>query len=75
MNTNTGSITYRVDGMTCDHCATAVAQELTSLAGVDGVMVDVDAGTVVVDGPSAGDESTIAAGVDEAGYTLVGRDR
>ena len=34
------SVTYEVTGMTCEHCSRAVSVELTSLAGVSGVRVD-----------------------------------
>ena len=34
------SATYQVTGMTCEHCARAVTEELTLLAGVTGVTVD-----------------------------------
>ena len=31
--------TYRVTGMTCEHCVHAVTEELTNLDGVTGVTV------------------------------------
>ena len=34
------SATYQVTGMTCEHCTRAVTEELTALAGVTGVTVD-----------------------------------
>jgi copper chaperone len=63
--------TYRVTGVTCEHCVRAVRQEL--LAGVDGV-TDV-AVALVPDGISAVmvtsgrplDEGALAAALDEAG--------
>ena len=31
---------YAVHGMTCDHCVTAVTEEISALSGVIGVEVD-----------------------------------
>jgi len=43
------SATYQVTGMTCEHCARAVTEELTALTGVTGVTVDlVPGGTSAV---------------------------
>lgn len=64
--------TFRVDGMTCAHCATAVTRELERIVGVQSVSVDVTAGTVEVTAAHTPDLSAVAAAVDEAGYTLVG---
>ncbi|MCC3778114.1 cation transporter, partial [Streptomyces sp. UNOB3_S3] len=32
---------YKVQGMTCGHCETAVTKEVSAVAGVTGVRVDV----------------------------------
>ncbi|NUR28832.1 MAG: heavy-metal-associated domain-containing protein [Streptomycetaceae bacterium] len=66
--------TYQIKGMTCGHCAQAVTGELTLLAGVRTVDVDVPAGTAKVtsDAPLPVDE--VRSAVDEAGYELVGID-
>lgn len=63
--------TYRVEGMTCGHCAAAVTREVAAIDGVTDVTVDVDAGTVSFQGEP--EEQALAAAVDEAGYTLLGR--
>ena len=34
------STTYQVTGMTCEHCARAVTEEIESLDGVSAVAVD-----------------------------------
>ncbi|KQQ50199.1 heavy-metal-associated domain-containing protein [Plantibacter sp. Leaf314] len=73
MSETTATTTYRVDGMTCAHCVSAVTSELSALSGVDEVVVDLEAGSVTVAGTSSSDEAAIGAGVQEAGYTLVGR--
>lgn len=67
--------TYLVSGMTCDHCVHAVTQEVSGLAGVESVEVDLAAGatsrvTVTSQAPLA--HSEVEAAVDEAGYELVG---
>jgi copper chaperone CopZ len=69
------SATYQVYGMTCEHCVRAVSAELTGLAGVSGVSVDLAPGgtsvvTVISETPLA--EQAVAAALDEAGdYRLV----
>lgn len=62
---------YTVDGMTCGHCAAAVTREVSAVAGVESVAVDVDAGILTVTSDGSAD-ADIAAAVDDAGYTLVG---
>lgn len=65
--------TYRVAGMTCGHCVTAVTEELTALEGVTAVTVDLVAGgtsDVLVESEAPIDEAAVAAAVDEAGYAL-----
>lgn len=63
--------TYRVRGMTCDHCVRAVTGEVSKLAGVDRVEVDLASGTVTVLSATPLDEGAVRAAVDEAGYELV----
>lgn len=61
---------YRVDGMTCEHCASAVTDELMALAGVSSVDVDLHAGqtsVVTVISASPLDDGQIAAALNEAG--------
>ena len=60
--------TYAVNGMTCQHCVNAVSEEVGKLAGVEGVAVDLTAGTVAVTGDVGVD--AIRAAVDEAGSEL-----
>jgi copper chaperone CopZ len=67
--------TYLVAGMTCQHCVTAVTEQLRALPDVEAVDV-----ALVEDAPSrvsvtsrrALDAAAVAAAVDEAGYELVG---
>jgi copper chaperone len=67
------SSTYQVSGMTCGHCASAVTGELTKLAGVRAVNVDVPGGLVHVESDAALPTESVRAAVDEAGYELVGQ--
>ncbi|GAB3149700.1 hypothetical protein GCM10027058_12530 [Microbacterium neimengense] len=68
-----GSQEILVTGMTCAHCASAVTQELTAIDGVTDVSVDLQAGgtsRVTFRSASPVDPQTIAAAIDEAGYSL-----
>lgn len=67
--------TYRITGMTCDHCVAAVTDELTALDDVTDVRVQLVAGgtsTVTVESDAPLDPDAVAAAVDEAGYALAG---
>jgi copper chaperone CopZ len=59
---------YTVHGMTCDHCVLSVAEEVTEVAGVEGVDVDLASGRLVVRG--AADAAAVRAAVVEAGYAV-----
>jgi copper chaperone len=61
------SITYAVPGMHCDHCVAAVEQELSAVAGVESVDVDLATKRVVVTGDAL-DDGALRAAIDEAGY-------
>jgi len=63
--------TYRVTGMTCDHCVRAVTEELSNLSGVTTVRVELASGTVTVSSDAPVDEAAIKAALNEAGYDLV----
>ena len=62
--------TYRVDGMTCEHCVRAVSAEVGALPGVVDVTVDLPSGAVTVTSGAPLDRGSVAAAVDEAGYVL-----
>lgn len=67
----TTTTTYRVEGMTCGHCVSAVSGEIASLPGVQDVGVDLGTGTVTVTSDQPLDGDAVRAAVDEAGYELV----
>ena len=61
---------YRVTGMTCGHCASAVTEELSALDGVSAVEVELQAGgtsTVQVTSGQPLADDQVAAALDEAG--------
>ena len=62
--------TFDVVGMTCDHCARSVGNEIRKIDGVDAVAVDLVTGVVTI--TSSGDVAAAAvdAAVTEAGYAL-----
>jgi copper ion binding protein len=64
---NTSERTYTVAGMTCDHCKTAVSEEVGAVRGVESVEVDLDTKLVVVRGESVADDDVREA-IREAGY-------
>ena len=61
---------YTVQGMTCAHCVLSVREEVTEVAGVENVDVDLASGTMTVAGTDVADEAVRAA-VAEAGYEVV----
>ena len=62
---------YVVKGMTCGHCAQAVAAEIGKLPGVQDVSVAVETGLVTVVSDRDLNRDAVRAAVDEAGYELV----
>ena len=63
------TVTYSVPGMTCGHCKAAVTEELTGVAGVEAVAVDLDAKLVEITGHDL-DDAALRAAIDEAGYEV-----
>jgi copper chaperone CopZ len=68
--TPTSQRSYSVTGMTCEHCVRSVREEVSEVAGVSAVAVDLAAGVVTVTGDGFGDDAVRAA-VAEAGYEVV----
>ena len=63
-------LTFRVDGMTCNHCTAAVGQEVGAVPGVQEVDADLDTKLVRVRGEEI-DAPAVVAAIDEAGYEAV----
>jgi copper chaperone len=61
--------TYTVTGMRCGHCALSVREEVSEVAGVERVDVDLDSGRLSVIGAGFSDDEVQAA-VTGAGYEL-----
>ena len=62
--------TYTVNGMTCGHCVASVTEEITEIAGVTDVAVDLPTGAVTVTSNQPLDQAQVRAAVEEAGYQL-----
>jgi copper chaperone len=61
--------TYSVPGISCGHCRTAITAEITNVAGVSAVAVDLDTKTVTVNGAGFND-AAVRDAIDEAGYDI-----
>lgn len=61
---------YTVAGMTCEHCVRSVTEEVSEVAGVAAVAVDLDTRLLAVSGDGFSDDDVRTA-VAEAGYEVV----
>ncbi|MFJ9389897.1 heavy-metal-associated domain-containing protein [Nocardioides sp. NPDC101246] len=61
---------FTVVGMTCGHCVSSVTEEVTEIAGVSDVDVDLASGNVTVTASEPISDDAIRAAVEEAGYSL-----
>jgi len=59
--------TYLVPTISCGHCKAAIESEVTKVAGVTAVDVDIEAKTVKVEG---GDDTAVREAIDEAGFAI-----
>lgn len=64
--------TFKVEGMTCNHCKANVEGSLKGIDGVEGATADLATGTVRVDGKRIDPESVKIA-IEKAGYTFKGQ--
>ncbi|WP_211240426.1 heavy-metal-associated domain-containing protein [Haloglycomyces albus] len=65
--------TYKVEGMSCQHCVNSVTDELKGVSGVTGVDVNLESGTVTVASDAELALDKVREAVDEAGYELTGK--
>ena len=61
--------TYTVTGMTCAHCVLSVREEVSEVAGVEALDVDLVTGRLAIRGDGI-DDAAIAEAVTEAGYEV-----
>jgi copper chaperone len=61
------AVTYEVPAIHCAHCAMSIREEVSEVAGVDGVDVDLDTKLVTVRGREL-DDAALRAAIVEAGY-------
>ena len=63
------TLTYSVPGMSCGHCRTAITAEVSAVAGVSAVDVDLTGKLVTVTGAGV-DDAAVRDAIDEAGYDV-----
>ena len=61
-----------VTGMTCQHCAMSVSEEVGEIPGVSTVDVRLDSGAVTVRADREVDRAELASAVSQAGFELTG---
>ncbi len=61
---------YVVTGMVCQHCVSAVTEELGAIKGVTDVQVELATGRVSIASDVPLDDAAVRAAIDEAGYEL-----
>ena len=59
---------FKVDGMTCGHCAQTVTETVEALPQVERVLVDLKTGEVTVQGNA--DEGAVRQAIEDAGYDI-----
>ena len=62
---------FTATGMTCQHCVASVTKEVSELAHVTSVSIDLPSGTVTVESDAFIPEDEIIAAIDKAGYPAV----
>ena len=63
------TLTYSVPGISCGHCRVAITGEVTQVAGVSAVDVDLESKVVTVTGAGV-DDAAVRDAIDEAGYDI-----
>ncbi|MEV6736384.1 heavy-metal-associated domain-containing protein [Streptomyces sp. NPDC051104] len=58
---------YNVTGISCEHCAASIREEVSEVPGVSDVVVDVATNSVTVHGTDL-DDGRLRAAIVEAGY-------
>jgi copper chaperone len=68
MTENETTRRYMVAGMTCEHCVLAVTEEVSDVAGVQGVDVELRSGRLTVIGTAS--DQAVRDAVAEAGVAV-----
>ena len=63
----TETVVYNVPAIHCAHCATSIREEVSEVAGVEDIAVDLDTKVVTVSGREL-DDAALRAAIEEAGY-------
>jgi copper chaperone len=61
---------YTVTGMTSGHCVASVTEEISEIAGVTDVAVELSTGAVTVTSTEPVSDADVRTAVEEAGYRL-----
>ena len=61
------TLIYSVPAIHCAHCATSIREEVSGVAGVEDIAVDLDRKVVTVTGREL-DDAALRAAIEEAGY-------
>jgi copper chaperone len=64
------TLEFQVQGMSCQHCVTAVTNAIREHDDAAQVQVNLEAGRVTIE--SSRPVETLKAAIDEAGYTVTG---
>ena len=63
--------TITIEGMTCNHCTSRVNKNLTAVAGVKAVQVDLATGTAVVESDDSVTDAMLKETVEDSGYDVI----
>lgn len=63
------TVTYVIPGVHCAHCEAAITREVSAVAGVESVAVDLERKVVAITGEQL-DDDKLRAAIDEAGYDV-----
>ena len=61
------TVTYSVPAIHCAHCAMSIREEVSEVAGVEDVAVDLERKLVTVSGHAL-DDAALREAIEEAGY-------
>lgn len=68
--------TVKATGLTCNHCAMSVTEEVSEVEGVDAVTVDVVKGgesTITIEHTNPISDTAVNAAIAEAGFEVVAK--